>query len=72
MRMIRPAKTAVKLAISQTTLWRRQRDPDFPRVYRLGPNVVAFDEDEVDAWIASRRASADAAERLDLAVIAGR
>ena len=72
MKMIRPAKTAAKLDISPTTLWRRTKDPGFPRAYRLGGNVVAFDEAEIDEWIASRRALADAAERRDLAVIAGR
>jgi len=60
MRMIRPQATAKKLSFSLTTLWRRQQDPTFPRAYRLGPNVVAFDEDEVDAWIASRRINTDA------------
>jgi len=59
MRMIRPHATATKLAISLTTLWRRQQDPDFPRAYQLGPNTIAFDEDEVDAWIASRRINTD-------------
>jgi len=72
MKMIRPAKTAEKLDISPTTLWRRTKDPGFPKPYRLGPNTVAFSEDEIDKWIASRRTSAEATERRDLAAIAGR
>ena len=70
--LIRPGKAAEKLAVSATTLWRYTKNPDFPRAYRIGPNVVAFDEGELDTWLASRRASVDAAERADFAVIAGR
>jgi len=34
----------------------------FPRRYKLGPNRVAWDEDEYDAWVRSRRQARDGTE----------
>ena len=45
----------------RTWLWRRTRAGDFPRAVRLGPNSVAWDEAEIDAWLASRPRSFGAA-----------
>ena len=55
MKMIRPFACAQKLGISRTTLHRWKNRPGFPVAFRLGDNSVAFDESEVDQWLASRR-----------------
>lgn len=55
MRMIRPLDCAKKIGVSRTTLHRWKNRPGFPHLYRLGQNSVAFDETEIDAWLASRR-----------------
>lgn len=41
--------------ISNTTLWRIRKNPDFPLPVELRPGVPAWLEGEVDRWIASRR-----------------
>lgn len=55
MKMIRPKNCAHKLGISRTTLHRWQSRPGFPVPFRLGDNCKAFDEDEIDRWLVSRR-----------------
>lgn len=55
-RAVRPSKAAEKLGVSTPTLWRYARTvADFPRPTKLSPQVTVFDEDELDAWVASRR-----------------
>ena len=45
------------LNVSKPTGFRWRNDPtlNFPRAIRLGPRVVRFDMDEVEAWVASRK-----------------
>jgi predicted DNA-binding transcriptional regulator AlpA len=62
MRMIRPHDCAKKIGVSRTTLHRWKNQPGFPVPFRLGRNTVAFDEDEVDLWLASRRLEPKAAD----------
>ena len=59
--MIRPRECAEKIGVSRTTLHRWRKRPGFPVAFRLGDNSVAFDEYEVDAWLASRRVEPKAA-----------
>jgi prophage regulatory protein len=51
---IRAQELATILAVHRSTLWRWVRDGHFPRPVRLGPNTVAWDSIQVDAWPASR------------------
>jgi excisionase family DNA binding protein len=51
---IRPQELAIMLAVHRTTLWRWVRDGHLPRPVRLGPNTVAWDSVEIDAWLAAR------------------
>lgn len=55
MKMIRPLDLARKLGVSRTTLHRWKKRPGFPVAFVLGENSVAFDEDEVEQWLAARR-----------------
>ena len=61
MKMIRPLDCAKKIGVSRTTLHRWKKRPGFPVAFRLGDNSVAFDEDEIDLWLASRRVEPKAA-----------
>ncbi len=51
---IRPQELAIMLAVHRTTLWRWVRDGHLPRPVQLGPNTVAWDSVEIDAWLAAR------------------
>jgi len=51
---IRAQELATILAVHRTTLWRWVRDGHFPRPVRLGPNTVAWDSIQIDAWLAAR------------------
>lgn len=62
MKMLRPIDCARKIGVSRTTLHRWQKRQGFPRAFRLGANSVAFDEAEVDTWLASRRIERDLAD----------
>lgn len=61
MRMLRPIDCARKIGVSRTTLHRWQKRQGFPKAFRLGANTVAFDESEIDTWLASRRSELDLA-----------
>jgi len=55
-KLLRPRQTAAALSISLATLWRiRQRDATFPRAIQIGAQAVGFDEDELRAWVETRR-----------------
>jgi prophage regulatory protein len=47
-------RASSKVGRSRTSLWRDVRAQLFPAPITLGPNSVAWFEDEIDAWIAAR------------------
>ena len=51
---IRAQELAAMLAVHRTTLWRWVHDGHLPRPVRLGPNIVARDSTQIDAWLAAR------------------
>jgi len=51
---IRAQELATILAVHRTTLWRWVHDGHLPRPVRLGPNTVAWDSTQIDAWLAAR------------------
>ena len=51
---IRAQELAAMLAVHRTTLWRWVHDGHLPRPVRLGPNTVAWDSTQIDAWLATR------------------
>ena len=53
MRMFRLPKVCEVTGLSPTTVWRRERDGQFPRRRRLGANIVAWRSDEIEAYIES-------------------
>ena len=50
---------------SEVQLWRKQNDPadDFPKPVQCGARRIAYYEDEVLAWIESRRRLGAAGQR---------
>lgn len=45
---------------NRMSLSRWQKNNGFPRPIQLGPNSVAWSEDEVNAWLAARMSKRDA------------
>jgi prophage regulatory protein len=43
-----------RTGLSRTTIWRLERQGDFPRHRRISANTVAWVEDEVMGWIRSK------------------
>ena len=54
MRLISRVEVLNRTSISQPTLWRLENRGEFPRSIRISKNRVAYNEEEVDAWIQSR------------------
>ena len=46
------------LPVSPATIWRFVKDGTFPRPFKLGENCTVWDASEVDAWLASRKETA--------------
>ena len=43
--------------LSETTIWRLEKDGQFPRRRRISGNIVAWRSDEIEAWMDSRPAA---------------
>lgn len=44
------------ITVSHMTLWRWERKGFFPKRIRIGPRTIAWRADEIEAWLAERRA----------------
>jgi prophage regulatory protein len=54
-RLIRLRELQARLGgVSRTTLWRWERNSDFPTRVQIGPNTVAWIESEIEEWLAGR------------------
>jgi prophage regulatory protein len=56
LRMIRFPTVRDRTGLSRSTIWRLERQGEFPRHRRISPNAVGWLEHEVDAWIMRRMA----------------
>ncbi len=45
--------------VSRSTAWRLERDGHFPRRRQLSANAVGWLRGEIEAWVSSRRPSAN-------------
>lgn len=54
-RLLRARVVCERTGLSRTTLWRLERRGAFPRHRQLSANVVGWLEEEVTAWIRTRR-----------------
>jgi len=53
-KVLRNAAVCEMLSISRTTLWRRERDGDFPDRVGLGGKSHGWMEDDIIAWLKAR------------------
>lgn len=51
MPLISRSEVVKKTSLSPTTLWRKERAGEFPKAVPISKNRVAYDSDQVDAWI---------------------
>jgi len=56
-RMLRRKTVEDKTGFSRTTIYRLMNQGLFPKCIRIGIRAVAWDEQEIDAWIEERKAS---------------
>ena len=53
MQLISRAEVLKRTSLSQPTLWRLENKGEFPKSIRISKGRVAYNEDEIDAWIQS-------------------
>jgi prophage regulatory protein len=54
LRLLRFGDVRQRTGLSRSTIWRMERSGSFPSRVKVSVNVVAWREDEVSEWIASR------------------
>jgi prophage regulatory protein len=54
LRLLRFGEVRQRTGLSRSTIWRLERSGSFPKRIQVSVNVVAWREDEVTAWIASK------------------
>ena len=54
LRLLRFGEVRLRTGLSRSTIWRMERSGSFPSRIQVSVNVVAWREDEVDAWIVSK------------------
>jgi len=57
-RLLRFPTVRERTGLSRSTIWRLERRGEFPKHYRIAPNVVAWSEQEVSHWIEERLGAA--------------
>lgn len=57
LRFLRQPEVVETTGLSPTTIWRRERAGNFPKRRKIGPQLVAWRSDEIEAWIKSRPAA---------------
>lgn len=53
-KIIRRKSLSQRLDVSETTIWRWEKQGVLPPKRKLGPNVVGWLESEIDAWWSER------------------
>ena len=54
MSILRRDEVIIRTGLSRTTLWRLERDGQFPKRLRLSRNAVGWNAREVARWLAAR------------------
>ena len=54
LKLLRFPTVRERTGLSRSTIWRLEQRGQFPRHHRIAPNVVAWIEEEVSAWILER------------------
>jgi prophage regulatory protein len=55
-RILRQPDVLARVGLSAPTLWRMRRRGEFPEPVQLSPGTVGYLEDEIDQWLADRKA----------------
>lgn len=55
MKILRRPRVEDRTGLSYPTIYRHMQAGTFPQQIQLGPNSVGWIEEEIDAWIASRK-----------------
>jgi prophage regulatory protein len=58
-RIMRRPEVLELTGLSETTLWRREREGTFPARRRIGPHAVGWLSTEILSWISNLPAAAD-------------
>lgn len=53
-RILRVRDVTERVGLGRTSLWRKERDGEFPRRRVIGGGIVGYLESEIDDWIKSR------------------
>ena len=62
---IRKDKLLPRMNVSGVTLWRWEKAGLFPKRIRLGGNVVAWVESEIEEWFEHKKAERTAGNKVD-------
>ena len=54
--IVRPREAEKIVGLGRVSMWRKEKDGDFPKSVRLGENSKGWFKDELLAWLESRRA----------------
>ena len=54
MSILRKVEVARRVGLSPVSIWRLEKEGNFPSRVQLGPRCVGWKEEEVDQWIESR------------------
>ena len=54
-RLLRIDQVKDKICLSRTTIWRKERDGEFPQSVLIHGNCKAWSEKELDDWIDARK-----------------
>lgn len=53
-RILRVRDVTERVGLGRTSLWRKERDGEFPRRRVIGGGIVGYLESEIDEWIRTR------------------
>jgi len=54
MKILKIKDVIKKVALSETTIYRKRKEGSFPKAVRLGPRTVGWIESEIDEWISEK------------------
>ena len=53
-RIIRIEEVMARVQLSRSTIWRMERNRQFPQRVRLGTKAMGWAEEDIEAWLAER------------------
>lgn len=56
-RYLRQPEVLARVGVSWVTIWRWEKQGQFPKRRKIGPRLVAWVENEIDEWCETRTAA---------------